>query len=102
MWKGLFLRLHLLEQNSSITNRASSISLFQAHLHEITSLSRNFHERMLDQDLDDVHSVHSIGVVENPLYADQEDYEGPTYAGLQKKEKELEKEGEVRIWGMLF
>lgn len=45
---------------------------------------------MLDQDLEDVHSVHSIGVVENPLYADQEDYEGPTYAGLAKKEKELE------------
>jgi hypothetical protein len=43
---------------------------------------------MLD-DVDDVHSVHSIGVVENPLYADHEDYNEPTYAGLKNKELEV-------------
>ena len=33
-------------------------------------------------------SQHSIGIVENPLYA--EDEAGPTYAGLTAKEKESE------------
>lgn len=47
---------------------------------------REFREHMLE-DMDDVHSVHSIGVVENPLYADQEDHEGLTYAGLEKKDE---------------
>ena len=47
---------------------------------------------MLD-DMDDVHSIHSMGVVENPLYADHED-EGATYSGLMKKEKE--------VWYSLF
>lgn len=41
------------------------------------------------EDMDDVHSVHSVGVVENPLYADHEDYGGPSYTDLQKKEKEV-------------
>ena len=50
--------------------------------------SSAFHERMLD-DMDDVHSVHSIGVVENPLYAD-EAYAGPRYADLDKKDQEAE------------
>lgn len=53
----------------------------------IDLFSDNFHERMLD-DMDDAHSVHSIGVVENPLYAEHEEV-GPSYAELQKKEKEV-------------
>lgn len=43
-------------------------------------LDREFREHMLE-DMDDVHSVHSVGVVENPLYAEQEDYGD----GLEKK-----------------
>ena len=31
-------------------------------------------EHMLD-DMDEPHKVHSVGVVENPLYSDQEDYD---------------------------
>ncbi len=31
---------------------------------------------MLD-DQDDAHSIHSVGVVENPLYADHEEYDLP-------------------------
>ena len=42
---------------------------------------------MLD-DMEQSRSQHSIGIVENPLYA--EDEAGPTYAGLAAKEKESE------------
>jgi hypothetical protein len=45
---------------------------------------------MLD-DMEESRSQHSIGIVENPLYA--EDEAGPTYAGLTAREKE----SEVRI-----
>ncbi len=52
-------------------------------------LSRNRpHEHMLD-DQDDAHSAHSIGIVENPLYAEQEDYNTPSYATLKEKEAEV-------------
>ena len=41
--------------------------------------------------MEDAHSVHSIGVVENPLYAEQEDYDaGPKYSDLRKKESAAE------------
>lgn len=50
--------------------------------------SREVREHMLE-DMDDVHSVHSVGVVENPLYAEQEDYGDPSFAELEKKEKEV-------------
>lgn len=43
---------------------------------------------MLD-DQDDVHSTHSIGIVENPLYAEQEEYNTPSYAALKEKEAEV-------------
>ena len=43
---------------------------------------------MLD-DQDDGHSTHSIGIVENPLYAEQEDYTTPSYATLKEKEAEV-------------
>lgn len=43
---------------------------------------------MLD-DQDDAHSAHSIGIVENPLYAEQEDYNTPSYAALKEKEAEV-------------
>lgn len=46
------------------------------------------HEHMLD-DQDDTHSAHSIGIVENPLYAEQEDYNTPSYATLKEKEAEV-------------
>lgn len=46
------------------------------------------HEQMLD-DQDDGYSTHSIGIVENPLYADQEDYNTPSYANLKEKEAEV-------------
>lgn len=46
------------------------------------------HQLMDDQD--DAQSRHSIGIVENPLYAEQEGFETPTYAGLSAKEKEAE------------
>lgn len=46
------------------------------------------HEQMLD-DQDDLHSTHSIGIVENPLYAEQEDYNTPSYATLKEKEAEV-------------
>ena len=39
-------------------------------------------------DIEDSRSAHSIGIVENPLYA--EDEAGPTYSGLAAKEKESE------------
>lgn len=42
---------------------------------------------MLD-DIEESRSQHSIGIVENPLYA--EDEAGPTYAGLAAREKESE------------
>ncbi len=42
-------------------------------------------EQMLD-DQDDSRSAHSIGIVENPLYAEQEDYNTPSYADLKEKE----------------
>ena len=51
------------------------------------------HERMLD-DQDDARSAHSIGIVENPLYADQDESGEPSYANLASKEKEAE----VRLW----
>ena len=38
---------------------------------------------MLD-DMDDAHSAHSVGVVENPLYAEHENY---TYDELAKNEE---------------
>ena len=50
---------------------------------------RKFDERMLD-DQDDAHSTHSIGIVENPLYAEQEEYSTPSYAALKKKEVEAD------------
>ena len=40
---------------------------------------------MLD-DVDDAHSTRSIGIVENPLYAEQEDYTTPSYATLKERE----------------
>lgn len=46
------------------------------------------HEQMLD-DQDDLHSTHSIGIVENPLYAEQEEYNTPSYATLKEKEAEV-------------
>ncbi len=36
--------------------------------------------------MDDVHSIHSIGVVENPLFADHEDHDGASYSEIKKKE----------------
>ena len=42
---------------------------------------------MLD-DMEESRSAHSIGIVENPLYA--EDEAGPTYSHLAAKEKEAE------------
>lgn len=42
-------------------------------------------EQMLD-DQDDARSAHSIGIVENPLYSDQEEYDTPSYASLRAKE----------------
>ena len=42
---------------------------------------------MLD-DMEESRSAHSVGIVENPLYA--EDEAGPTYADLTAKEKEAE------------
>ena len=42
---------------------------------------------MLD-DMEESRSAHSIGIVENPLYA--EDEAGPTFSGLAAKEKEAE------------
>lgn len=46
------------------------------------------HEQMLD-DQDDLRSTHSIGIVENPLYAEQEEYNTPSYATLKEKEAEV-------------
>lgn len=43
---------------------------------------------MMDDIAEESRSTHSIGIVENPLYA--EDEAGPTYAGLTAKEKEAE------------
>jgi len=43
---------------------------------------------MLD-DQDDARSTHSIGIVENPLYAEQEEYTTPSYAELKKKEADV-------------
>lgn len=43
---------------------------------EFSCSNHRFHERMLD-DQDDAHSIHSVGVVENPLYADHEEYDLP-------------------------
>lgn len=49
------------------------------------------HERMYDeQQLDETQSAHSIGVVENPLYADEEGGFEPSFATLSAKEKEAE------------
>ena len=48
---------------------------------------RRFHERMLDRD--DLHSIHSVGIVENPLFAENEDYDHHPKAkevGLQTME----------------
>ena len=42
------------------------------------------------QTLDETQSAHSIGVVENPLYADDEGGFEPTFAALSAKEKEAE------------
>lgn len=52
----------------------------------LTCSRDNFQERMLD-DMDDVHSIHSIGVVENPLYADHDGQDGASYAALKKKDE---------------
>lgn len=41
-------------------------------------------------DQDDAQSHHSIGIVENPLYAEQEGFDTPSYAALSAKEKEAE------------
>ena len=55
---------------------------------------------MLD-DQDDSRSAHSIGIVENPLYAEQEEYNTPSYAAL--KEKEVRISGVTRVViGFLF
>ena len=43
---------------------------------------------MLD-DQDDSHSTHSIGIVENPLYAEHEEYTTPSYASLKEKEDKV-------------
>ena len=43
-----------------------------------------------EQALDETQSAHSIGVVENPLYADDEGGFEPTFAALSAKEKEAE------------
>ena len=48
-------------------------------------LSQKTTEQMLD-DQDDSRSAHSIGIVENPLYAEQEEYNTPSYAALKEKE----------------
>ena len=40
-------------------------------------------------DQDDGRSTHSIGIVENPLYAEQEEYNTPSYATLKEKEAEV-------------
>ena len=45
---------------------------------------------MIDEHtLDETQSSHSIGVVENPLYAEDEGFE-PRFAALSAKEKEAE------------
>ncbi len=59
---------------------------------------RKFDERMLD-DQDDTHSTHSIGIVENPLYAEQEEYNSPSYASLKKKEADVS-QNTLRQWFM--
>lgn len=41
-------------------------------------------------DQDDIQSRHSIGIVENPLYAENDDLDTPSYAALSEKEKEAE------------
>ena len=47
------------------------------------------HHLMDDQD-DISMSGHSVGVVENPLFADNDDLDfTPTYAGLKEKEAEV-------------
>ena len=55
----------------------------------LLSRPRKFDERLLD-DQDDVHSTHSIGIVENPLYAEQEEHTNPFHAALRKKEAEAD------------
>lgn len=49
------------------------------------------HDRAYDeQQLDETQSAHSIGVVENPLYAEDEGTFTPSFATLSAKEKEAE------------
>lgn len=50
------------------------------------------HEQMYDgQQLEETQSAHSIGIVENPLYADNEvGLDEPRFAALSAKEKEEE------------
>lgn len=49
------------------------------------------HERMYDeQTLDEVQSAHSIGIVENPLYAEDEGGFQPSFAVLSAKEKDAD------------
>ena len=52
---------------------------------------------MLD-DQDDSRSAHSIGIVENPLYAEQEDYTTPSYATLKEKEAAVSSGDIVAHW----
>ena len=43
-----------------------------------------------EQQLDETQSAHSIGVVENPLYAEDEGTFQPSFAALSAKEKAAE------------
>lgn len=43
-----------------------------------------------EQQLDETQSAHSIGVVENPLYAEDEGSFEPRFSALSAKEKEAE------------
>lgn len=45
---------------------------------------------MRDEQLDETLSSHSIGVVENPLYAEDEGAFEPSFAALSAKEKAAE------------
>lgn len=65
---------------------------YTAYITTITILflssNNNFNEQMLD-DMDNTFSVHSIGIVENPLYMDQEDYdhENPMYTQVEEEKE---------------